>query len=133
MARVEQAVGLIRDQIQELDQERRRLERALKSLVDSRPGSAAKRSTTRRRPRRPAPAPVRRAGKPLRPRTNLRAKQGQRQQQFIDAVAANPGASPRELSEKIGISSNQVYALARKARESRQIVKQGKGFKVRAS
>jgi hypothetical protein len=123
----DQVVALLRARLAELDGERHRLESALKTLT----GDVSSSSTGRAGGRGQRSKSGRSTVAIPRKRARGRVRQGQREQQFLQAVAAQPGASPRELAETIGVSPNQVYGLARRAKDSRKITKQGKGFRVR--
>lgn len=56
---------------------------------------------------------------------------GQRREELLAALKANPGARPAELATAIGISANQVHGLLVKARAEKVVVKKGKGYALR--
>jgi hypothetical protein len=112
---------LIASRLADLDAEAKQLERVLSSLG----------SSSRRRPGRPrkhsdvaASAQTKRRG----PRKGKRAARGQRREQLLTAVKANPGARPSELAKAIGVRPAQAHALVAKARAEKLIVKSGKGY-----
>jgi hypothetical protein len=107
------ARDLLKGRLAELKEETKQVERLLKNLDDG-PG---------RGPGRPRGARTRR-------RTHPRAGRGERQQQFLKAVRENPGTPTRELAEKIGVTPNRAYGLARKLRDQKMIRKSGKGYRV---
>jgi hypothetical protein len=110
---VDQAAALLSEQIQTLDEERQRLERALSSLTGS-----DGRSGTTRRPRR----------------RRKRARRGQRQAQLIAYLQSNPGSKPSEIAKAIGTSPNSVHALLRKGRTDKMVRKQlGGGYALTAA
>jgi len=124
---------LIQSRLADLDVEVKRLERALASLGEgSRP--------RRRRPGRPRkrvaavtspPAkPKRRA--PRKRQAAKRAPRGQRREQLLAAIKANPGARPTDLAKAIGINPAQVHVLIAKARAEKLIVTRGRGYALRA-
>lgn len=114
--RIDRARALIRSRLTELDAEAKELERALASLGEK---------TARRpaRPRKPAAAKRRRKG--------TRAARGQRREQLLAAIKANPGARPAELARAIGISANQVHGLIAKADADKLLVKEDKGYALK--
>src|ERR687898_2638274 len=105
---VTQARDLLRGRLAELQAEVKQVERALQSLNGQRRGRARGTRTRRR----------------------SRVGRGERQQQFLAAVKENPSMPTRQLAEKIGISPNRAYGLARQLRPQKMIRRQGKGFKV---
>jgi hypothetical protein len=130
---IENARHLIQSRLADLDAEAKQLERALANLGEgSRP--------QRRRPGRPRkrvavatstpPKPKRRT---LRKRKSAkRAPRGQRREQLLAAIKADPGARPSDLAKAIGIKPTQVHALIAKARADKRIVKRGKGYALQA-
>ena len=106
------ARDLLKGRLAELKEETKHVERLLKNLDDGPRG-----------PGRPRGARTRR-------RTHPRAGRGERQQQFLKAVRENPGTPTTELAEKIGVTPNRAYWLARKLRDQKLIRKSGKGYRV---
>ena len=60
-----------------------------------------------------------------------RAPRGQRRQQLLTALKANPGARPSEIAREIGVSANQVHGLIKAARKDKLVVKRGKGYALK--
>jgi predicted transcriptional regulator len=60
-----------------------------------------------------------------------KAPRGQRSEQLLAAIKAKPGARPGELAGEIGVSSNQVHGLIRKAKAEKLIVKKGAGYSLK--
>lgn len=124
---IDRASTLIQSRLTELDAEARDLERALTSLGEGSP--------SRQRPGRPKKAAaVATKAKPRSTRKRKTAKRtprGQRREQLLAAVKANPGARPSELARAIGISANQAHSLIAKARKDKLLVKKGKGFALK--
>lgn len=113
---IDRARSAIQSRLAELDAEAKDLERALASLGETtvrRPGH----------PRKSSAAKGRRKG--------TRAARGQRRDQILAAIKANPGARPAELARTIGISANQVHALIAKARADKLLVKKGRGYALK--
>jgi hypothetical protein len=107
-----EARRLLRTRLAELQGEMKQIERALENLDGQRRGP---RRTRRSRARGTA---------------HPRAGRGRRQQAFLKAVQENPGIPTKQLAEKIGVSPNRGYGLARKLRDQKLIRKQGKGYRV---
>jgi MarR family len=61
-----------------------------------------------------------------------RAKRGQRREQLLAAIKANPGARPADLARTMGVSANQVHGLIKKARAEKLVVKRGRGYALKA-
>jgi predicted nucleic acid-binding Zn ribbon protein len=126
---------LISSRLTDLDAEAKQLERALIGLGE---GGAPR----RRRPGRPAkrvgaaPKSASRNPKPpasRKPRSAKRAKRGQRQDELLAAIKAEPGARPIDLAKVIGIRSTQIHALIAKARAEKLIVvKKGGGYALKS-
>jgi predicted Rossmann fold nucleotide-binding protein DprA/Smf involved in DNA uptake len=122
---IDDAHRLIESRLAEIKTEADRLHRALESLRDGT-------TPTARSPRRAAsvPSKVRRrvSGKP---KSRGRAARGQRREELLTAIKADPGARPSELAKTIGIKPAQVHALITKARAEKLIVKKGKGYALK--
>jgi hypothetical protein len=121
---IDAARKLIQSRLAELDAEARDLERALASLGEL---SAPRRR--RGRPKKAAAAPTKAKPRAARKRkSSKRAPRGQRREQLLAAVKANPGARPSELAREIGIPASQLHSLIEKARKEKLLVKKGKGY-----
>lgn len=105
---------LIGARLDELDDEAKALERALRELG----------GRTSARPKRADSAPRR--------RRSGRVRRGQRREQLLAALAASPGSSPSDLASEIGISPSQVSALLGKAKAEKLVKKVGSGYELRA-
>jgi hypothetical protein len=114
---IDRARALIQARLTDLNAEAKKLERALASMGNKAAGR-----------RGPAPKPAARK----RRRKGARAPRGQRREQLLAAVKANPGARPAELARMIGVSANQVHGLIAKARADKLLVKKGKGYALKA-
>jgi DNA-binding transcriptional ArsR family regulator len=64
-------------------------------------------------------------------RRRAQAPRGQRREQLLGVIAANPGARPSEFAAEIGISPSQVSALIAVLRKEKLIVKQGVGYALK--
>jgi predicted Rossmann fold nucleotide-binding protein DprA/Smf involved in DNA uptake len=103
-ATIDRARALIESRLEQLELERARLREALGHLGP-----------------RPARRPARRA-------RSKRAGRGQRQAQFLELVAAKPGAPVAELAREMGVRPQQLYAIARRLTESGAIAKRDGGY-----
>jgi transposase-like protein len=107
---VAQARSIIEAALRGVEEETRRLERALAGFGDGGPRASAPAGTPRRRRRR-------------------RAKPGQRREQFLAAVKEQPGITVAKAAKKLGISPpNALYALAKRLVKEGEIIKAGAGY-----
>ncbi len=111
---VDEAAGLIRKRLGELDAERAQLQRALASLTGGREG--------RRGPGRP-PGPGARAGGRRR-----RRRGGTRADQAVGLVKANPGISASEIAKKMKIKPNYLYRVLADLEKEGKIRKDGRAY-----
>jgi hypothetical protein len=95
----------LQDRVREIDDERRRLEGALKALTGA---DGRARRTPQRRRRRQAP-------------------RGQRRAQALEMLEKAPGLRPRDLAKEHGISNSQASTLLRQLVESGEATKRKDG------
>lgn len=124
---IDDARQLIQSRLAEIDAEANSLERAIAGLGE---GSAPKRRLGRPRKRVTAAALKPKRGT-ARKRKPARAPRGQRREQLLAAIKANPGARPGELARMIGAAPAQVSNLISKARAEKLIVKRAEGYALR--
>lgn len=123
---IDRARSVIQSRLAELDTEAKDLRRALVSLGE--------RPAPRRRGGRPKKAAAPAKAKPRAPRkrkATKRAPRGQRRDELLAAIKANPGTRPSELAREIGVSANQVHGLIKAARKEKLLVKKGKGYALK--
>jgi hypothetical protein len=129
---IDDARNLIQSRLADLEDEADRLERALAGLGERsgqggrRPGRPGKRAAAAASV---PPKPKRHA--PRKPKLSKRAPRGQRREELLAAIKAEPGARPSALAKSIGIKPTQVHALIAKARAEKLIVKRGKGYALK--
>jgi ribosomal protein S25 len=111
---VDEAAGLIRQRLKELDAERSQLERALSSLTDGRAG--------RRGPGRPSGSTTRTTGR------RRRRRGGTRSDQAVKLVAANPGISASEIAKKMNIKPNYLYRVLADLEKQGKVRKDGRAY-----
>ena len=112
---VDEAAGLIRERIKELDSERAKLERALASLTGGREG--------RRGPGRP-----RRATASSGPRRRRRRRGGTRADQAVKLVTENPGISASEIAKRMRIKPNYLYRVLAELEKEGRVRKDGRAY-----
>jgi hypothetical protein len=113
---VDEAAGLIRSRIKELDAERAKLERALASLTGGREG--------RRGPGRPRRSTAGSAA----PRRRRRRRGGTRADQAVKLVAANPGISASEIAKQMKIKPNYLYRVLAELEKEGKVRKDGRAY-----
>jgi hypothetical protein len=105
-----EAKALVQKRLQELDQERARLERALADLTGERSG--------RRRPGRP-----RGSGGGRRSRRG-----GTRADQAVKIVNSNPGIGASEIAKRLKIKPNYLYRVMGDLQKEGRVSKKGRGY-----
>ena len=111
------------EEIAPLLQEREKLERALAALEQLEPAARQDGSRPARRARRRPSA--RAAGE--------RAPRGQRRQQLLALVAANPGITPTNAAQLMGVSPSQVSTLARRLEQAGETERRDGGLVATAA
>jgi transposase-like protein len=109
---LDEARALVEKRLSELDQERRRLERALADLTDGRVG--------RRRPGRPRGASA--SGRRRRRRGGTRADQA------VKLVKANPGITAAEIARQMKIKPNYLYRVLGDLQKEGKVSKRGRKY-----
>jgi sugar-specific transcriptional regulator TrmB len=105
-----EARALVERRLQELDQEKARLERALADLSGGKVG--------RRRPGRP-----RGSGGARR-----RRRSGTRADQAVKIVTSNPGVSASEIAKQLKIKPNYLYRVMGDLQKEGRVRKRGRGY-----
>jgi transposase-like protein len=105
-----EAKTLVEKRLQELDQERARLERALADLTGGRIG--------RRRPGRP-----RGSGG-----TRRRRRGGTRADEAVKIVGSNPGITASEVAKRMKIKPNYLYRVMGDLQKEGKVRKRGRGY-----
>jgi DNA invertase Pin-like site-specific DNA recombinase len=111
---MDEAAGVIRKRLRELDTERSQLERALASLTDGREG--------RRGPGRPAGSTTRTPSRRRRRRGSTRSDQA------VKLVASNPGISASEMAKKMSIKPNYLYRVLADLEKQGKVRKAGRTY-----
>jgi predicted HTH transcriptional regulator len=112
---VDEAAGLIRARLKELEAERSQLERALSNLTNGREG--------RRRPGRPrgsGPAPSR--GRKRGRRRNTRSDQA------VKLIQENPGIGASDIAKRLRIKPNYMYRVLGDLQKEGRVKKNGRSY-----
>lgn len=104
---VDQARGLIEDRLAELNDERKRLEQALKGLGGRRGPGRPRGSTGRKRRKR---------------------RGGTRGEQAVKIITDNPGITPSEIAQRLGIKPNYLYRVMNDLQKDGLVSKRGRGY-----
>ena len=116
---LDEARGLVQKRLAELDEERKRLERALAEL-----GGKA----TGRRPGRPAGATGSKKRAVGRPRRTRRRRGGTRADQAVALVEKNPGISASEIAKSMKIKPNYLYRVLGDLEKEGRVKKKGRTY-----
>lgn len=120
---LDEALDLVKKRLAELDDERRRLERALSELggtVTRRPG----------RPRGSGRGPGRppKAATGAAPRKRRRRRGGTRADQAVALVEKSPGISASEIANTMKIKPNYLYRVLGELEKEGRVKKQGRQY-----
>lgn len=105
---IEEAKGLVKDRLSELEVERKSLEKALTALSPNGSGPA-------RRPR---------GSRPGRPKGTR--KGGTRRDHLLDLVKENPGIGASEAAKRLKIKPNYLYRVIGDLVKTKQLKKDGR-------
>jgi hypothetical protein len=111
---LDEAAGLLKKRISELDSERKKLERALANLTGGRIG--------RRGPGRPRGSVNKTKAAPRRRRRGTRADQA------VRLIKANPGISAAEVAKKMRIKPNYLYRVLGDLQKEGRVKKSGRSY-----
>lgn len=118
---LDRARSALQDRISELDNEKARLERALRELG----GRVARRRPGR--PRGSATTSARRQTTGTRARRSGR-RRTTRADQALKHVSANPGITASEVAKKMRIKPNYIYRVMGEMQKEGKVTKRGKGY-----
>lgn len=106
---VDQARSLIEERLAELEDERRRLEGALRDLGGGKRGPGRPRGSRGGRRRR-------------------KRKGGTRAEHALKVVTENPGITPSEIAKKLGMKPNYLYRVMNELQKDKLVSKRGRGY-----
>ena len=112
---VDEAAGLIRERLRELEAERAQLERALASLTGGRQG--------RRGPGRPRGSTT-----GATPRRRRRRRGGTRADQAVKLIEKTPGISASEIAKTLRIKPNYLYRVLGDLQKEGRVRKDGRTY-----
>ena len=119
---LDEALDLVKKRLAELDEERKRLERALSELGGK---------VTRRGPGRPR-GTGRGPGRPPKaasaPRKRRRRRGGTRADQAVVLVEKNPGISASEIAKQMKIKPNYLYRVLGELEQEGRVKKKGREY-----
>ena len=121
---LDEALDLVKKRLAELDEERKRLERALAELG----------GTVTRRPGRP-PGSGRGPGRPPKAASATRAPRkrrrrgGTRADQAVALVENNPGISASEIAKQMKIKPNYLYRVLGELEKEGRVTKKGREYR----
>ena len=116
---LDKARALIEERLRELDDERKRLERALSDLGGKRRGPG--------RPRGSTSGSTRRSGGNT-PKRRRRRRGGTRADQALKHVTENPGIRASEIATKMNIKPNYVYRVMSELEGDGKVTKKGREY-----
>jgi DNA invertase Pin-like site-specific DNA recombinase len=115
---LDEARDLVKKRLAELDDERKRLERALAELGGKTIGRA-----TGRRPGRP-----RGSGKKAPGRPKKRRRSGTRADQAVGLVEGSPGISASDIAKQMKIKPNYLYRVLGDLEKEKRVKKKGRKY-----
>jgi DNA invertase Pin-like site-specific DNA recombinase len=116
---LDEARDLVLKRLAELDDERKRLERALAEL-----GGKAIARTTGRRPGRPRGSSAKATG----PKKRRRRRSGTRADQAVKLVQGKPGISASEIAKSMKIKPNYLYRVLGDLEKEGRVKKKGRQY-----
>lgn len=116
---LDEARDLVKKRLAELDDERKRLERALSELGGKAAGRAAGRG-----PGRPRGSGKRGGGSPKK----RRRRKGTRADQAVALVAGNPGISASDIAKQMKIKPNYLYRVLGDLEKEGRVKKKGRQY-----
>ena len=120
---VDEALDLVKKRLAELDEERRRLERALAELGGTiRRGRPGRPPGSGRGPGRPPKAAAGRAPRRRRRRSGTLADQS------VVLVEKNPGISASDIAKQMSIKPNYLYRVLGELEKEGRVTKKGRAY-----
>lgn len=126
---LDEALGLVKKRLAELDEERKRLERALAELggtATRRPGRPPGSGRGPGRPRKNAAAATTAAPAPRKRRRRRRG--GTRADQAVKLVEQKPGISASEIAKQLKIKPNYLYRVLGELEKEGRLTKKGREY-----
>lgn len=121
---LDEARGLVTKRIAELDDERKRLERALAELG----GSGKKAGRRPGRPRGSAAKPAKSSGAAKKTRRRRKRRGGTRADQAVTLIKQNPGITASEIAKQMKIKPNYLYRVLSDLEKQKSVKKKGRTY-----
>jgi predicted HTH transcriptional regulator len=115
---LDEARDLVKKRLAELDDERRRLERALAELGDK---------VTSRRPGRPKGSASKKSA-PKSTRRRRRRRGGTRADQAVELIKQNPGITASDIAKTMKIKPNYLYRVLSDLEKQKKVKKKGRTY-----
>lgn len=128
---LDEALGLVKKRLAELDEERKRLERALAELggtVTRRPGRPPGSGRGPGRPRKNAAAGSTAATATAPRKRRRRRRGGTRADQAVALVEQSPGISASEIAKAMKIKPNYLYRVLGEMEKEGRVTKRGREY-----
>jgi transposase-like protein len=125
---LDEALDLVKKRLAELDEERKRLERALAELggTITHRGPGRPRGSGKRGPGRPPKAAA--AATAGAPRKRRRRRGGTRADQAVKLVEQNPGISASDIAKSMKIKPNYLYRVLGEMEQEGRVTKKGREY-----
>ena len=121
---IDEARELLEKRLKELDDERKRLERALSNLIEGKaPG--------RRRGRGPGRPRGSKSKKAAAPRRRRARSGGTRADQAVKLIADNPGITASEIAKTMKIKPNYLYRVLGDLQKEGRVKKKGRQYSAK--
>ncbi len=128
---LDEALDLVKKRLAELDEERKRLERALTELggtITHRRGPGRPPGSGRRGPGRPPKATTATTSTTSAPRKRRRRRGGTRADQAVKLVEQNPGISASDIAKSMKIKPNYLYRVLGEMEKEGRVTKKGREY-----
>jgi DNA invertase Pin-like site-specific DNA recombinase len=129
---LDEARDLVKKRLAELDDERKRLERALVELGGQAAGRGPGRPAGRRGPGRPPGRPRKAtrgaASSSAGRKTRRRRRSGTRADQAVSLVQGSPGISASEIAKSMKIKPNYLYRVLGELEKEGRVKKRGRKY-----
>jgi sugar-specific transcriptional regulator TrmB len=121
---LDEARELVQKRLTDLDEERKRLERALAELG----GKSAPARRGPGRPRRSSSTPSTPSTASATPKRRRRRKGGTRADQAVDLITKNPGISASDVAKTMKIKPNYLYRVLGDLEKEGRVKKDGRNY-----
>lgn len=121
---LDEARGLVQKRLADLDEERKRLERALAELG----GKVTRRAPGRPRGSKKSAATASTAKAAATPRRRRKRRGGTRADQAVALIEKNPGISASDVAKQLKIKPNYLYRVLGDLEKEGRVKKQGRQY-----